>query len=295
MQKKGLLSDEIYIVFIFLISIFIINPPGNFPLNDDWAYFWSVKKFVTENKIEISDWATPSLVIQILIGGLICKIFSLSYTTLRILTLSFSLTGILIFFTLIRKLTKNPLIPTFVLLLNPLYLVLSFTFMTDIYFLTSMLLSLYFFYSGYKKENEKFTILGSFFSSLSILIRQIGIFIPFGIFLFYLLKKKKIKIEILILPLLTFILYQYWFKFIHHENWAHKVYVKKITISYFKNIPVLVLNFFKRLFLIIPLLFSFLFPLTLSIRRKKKLSYPLILLVLFLFFYLCNQYIRRNL
>ena len=33
----------IYLILIWGISVLVVNPLGNFPLNDDWAYAQSVR------------------------------------------------------------------------------------------------------------------------------------------------------------------------------------------------------------------------------------------------------------
>jgi len=290
MLKKKLLSDEALLFFIFFITILIVNPIGNFPLNDDWAYFYSVKTLIEKGILKISDWASPSLVFQILAGTLFCKIFSLSYTTLRVLTLLFSFSGILFFYFLLNKLnSKKPLLFSLLFFLNPLYLVLSFTFMTDIYYISLTIISLYFYFSGYKKNKISLTILGSIFASFSILVRQIGVFTPFSVFLFYLVKEKKIRIETFILPLITFTFYSYWFNNIHHSNWAHEVYLKKITAEHFKQPLKVFILFLKRFFKILPILFSFLFPLWLSLKKEKGKKFNIFfyaISIILLFFYI---------
>src|SRR5215475_1296009 len=46
---------------IWICMIFLANPIGNFPLNDDWAYAYSVQHFLQHTELRFSDWTGPNL------------------------------------------------------------------------------------------------------------------------------------------------------------------------------------------------------------------------------------------
>src|SRR3989339_1835320 len=112
----------IFIIFIFLVLL--LNPLRNIPIDDDWAYFFSVKKLILEHKFIISDMTTPNLLSHALWGWLFSWFGGLSYTTLRISTLVLSFTAVYI---LDSQYGKKGLLanPALWLLFNPIFLLLS--------------------------------------------------------------------------------------------------------------------------------------------------------------------------
>src|SRR4051812_5759766 len=85
------------IYLAYLVGFLIIQPFGEFPLNDDWSYTWSVKKFVEEGVIDIGGWPAMTLATHILWGSLFVKIFGFSFVTLRISTWVSVLIGMFFF------------------------------------------------------------------------------------------------------------------------------------------------------------------------------------------------------
>jgi hypothetical protein len=123
-------NDLIIVVCLVLFWIaleIIVNPLGDFPLNDDWAYGWTVKTLLTTGRFQPSDWAATNLVSQVLLGTVFTLPFGFSFTALRICTLSLGLLGVLATYGLLRETDTSPGIATcgaLVVALNPLYFVL---------------------------------------------------------------------------------------------------------------------------------------------------------------------------
>ena len=63
------------IFIIWILALLIINPIGDFPLNDDWAYGWSVNKWLESGEFQIIDWPAMSLFSHVAWGTLCAKIF----------------------------------------------------------------------------------------------------------------------------------------------------------------------------------------------------------------------------
>jgi Dolichyl-phosphate-mannose-protein mannosyltransferase len=174
---------EIYLSFIWVLSILLVNPLGNFPLNDDWAYAKSVKILYENGNLVIGDWPGMTLIGQVLPGAFVSYFFGFSFVSLRFYTLIVSLVGAITFYNLAKCLSSNKTLTGFTTLLflfNPLYFSLSFTFMTDVHFLTTMLLSLFFFYKYLIKRRYSFIILATLFSVVCTMIRQPGLLVPLG-------------------------------------------------------------------------------------------------------------------
>ena len=82
------------LTFLWLAFIIIVNPIGDFPLNDDWAYAANVYTLSELNTLSFSGWPAMTLMTQTLIGTVVCKIVGFSFTALRLTTLLFFLLSI---------------------------------------------------------------------------------------------------------------------------------------------------------------------------------------------------------
>ena len=133
----------ILILSLYIILVLIINPKGNFPINDDWIFYRQVEAF-SSGQFRINSLIDPSFISQGIVALFWSKIFGLSFYSLRLLSILFTL--VFAFFTY-RNLEmlkiKEHLARVIILLLlfNPIILNSSMTFMTEIYFLTSRLRS----------------------------------------------------------------------------------------------------------------------------------------------------------
>ncbi len=219
-KNKEIFFSVIFLIILWLIACLIINPLGNFPLNDDWAYAKNVFFLSEQNILKFVDWPAMSLIIHTLYGTVFCKIFGFSFSILRISTIILSLIGIIYLYLLSKKNVKNNYIAIFTTLIiafNPLYFSLSYTFMTDVPFLVWTIIS-FFYYFNYLTNNKiRYLLLASIFAIFAILIRQTGIFLPFAFFLIYLYKNKDKKsiFTVLISTILvisSLFLFQYYMK-----------------------------------------------------------------------------------
>jgi hypothetical protein len=167
------------ILAIYLACIFIADPRGEFPLNDDWSYTRSAFALSTGHGLKVDHWAAPSLIGQALYGGLLAKIFSSSFFALRLSTLGLScITLLLLWGILLRTGVRRNL--ACVLLLawafNPLQFNLSFTFMTEIPFLFFLALATYLYVLHLDNGNFRFLLLSAAVLGYAFMIRQTALF-----------------------------------------------------------------------------------------------------------------------
>lgn len=170
----------------------IVNPVGEFMINDDWSYVKALETLISKGEIAQTGWGPdcapggPSLVVHLLWGGLFTRFGGFSCTVLRISVLAAGIIGSLVFFHLLKKSRPDSvtaLMGTLALMLNPLFLSQCFTFMTDVTFTSLIICSLYFLYIGLEKQRFLFIVFGLLFALLSILIRQLGLIIPAALLL----------------------------------------------------------------------------------------------------------------
>ncbi len=145
----SLLRDKVpilLIIGIYALSILLVDPRGEFPLNDDWSYTRSAFILGTQNRLHVDEWSAMSLIGQAIYGGLLVKIFKPEFLLLRLSTLLLSCVTALLLWALLRRLEVRTSLAWLAVLswiFNPLQFSLSFTFMTEIPFLFFVALALY--------------------------------------------------------------------------------------------------------------------------------------------------------
>lgn len=168
------------LVFLSWIgSTFLIGINGNFPLNDDWQYAYPVQQLVEEGELEMRGYFAPNIILQVFWGYLFCWLAgSFSFTWLRLSTLALAALGGWAMYTLGRRPGISPglsLLGAAILLFNPLYFSLSFSYMTDVPFLAAVLLALLAFQQFLVKEESEWLFAACLLSVAAYLIRQPGI------------------------------------------------------------------------------------------------------------------------
>jgi tetratricopeptide (TPR) repeat protein len=185
-KRNPTLVDLSAIIILWIISLIVINPIGNFPLNDDWAWGTTVRHLTEDGQYIPTDWGAMSLISQVIWGAIFCLPFGFSFTALRISTLVISLIGVIGIYLIFRnlKLSRHSgIIAALLLGFNPIYYALSNTFMTDVPFTSMMIIALLFFIRYLKNNFDIDLLLGSILAGIATLDRQSGIIIPIAFML----------------------------------------------------------------------------------------------------------------
>lgn len=202
-MNRRKIKIPILLFVIFLITIILINPKGNFPLNDDWVYAHPIKSLLDNNQLHFYEWTGPILIFQVFYGFVVSKITGLSFNFLRLSTLLFSFLSVIIFYLLSIKVKKNKLLILLslaTLFFNPIFLNTSLTFLTDIPFLFFYLSAIYFFIKSIENKKYFYLTFSLLLGLASFFIRQNGILFFVAIiliYLYYLFKKDRENITFL--------------------------------------------------------------------------------------------------
>ena len=172
------------LVGIWAFVALLIDPRGEFPLNDDWVYARTVKTLLEGGGLHFADMFT-NVIAQIYWGALFCIPFGFSFNALRISTLTLGVVGVLALYGVLREAGADrgtAFFGALLLAFNPLYLVLSYSFMSDVPFTAVCILSLYFIVRGFRRNSHFDVAVGLALACLALLIRQPGlaIFVGFG-------------------------------------------------------------------------------------------------------------------
>ncbi|PHN03558.1 ArnT family glycosyltransferase [Flavilitoribacter nigricans] len=174
-------SDVPLLLGVWILILLFVNPVGNYPINDDWAYAQIVKRFVETGVYDLGFWPGMTLFTHVMWGSLFCWLFGFSFTVLRLSTLCMAIIGSLVFLELLKSFVRNTWsrrLAVGVLLFNPFFLLLSFSFMTDVPFLTMIISALLFFKKALDEDRYRDWALALLFSVAAILTRQLALIVP---------------------------------------------------------------------------------------------------------------------
>jgi hypothetical protein len=124
----------------------IAHPFAEIGIADDFSYILTTQKLAQTGHLVYNGWATAMLGWQLYLGAAFVKLFGFSFSTVRMSTLFIAaVTAFLIQRTLVRCGLRelNATFGTLALVLSPLYLLLSVTFMSDIQGLFAVVICLY--------------------------------------------------------------------------------------------------------------------------------------------------------
>lgn len=159
----------------------IINPAGDFPLNDDWAYGRVVESLHRLGRLQFPGEVAVSLVAQSAWGLLFVKLFGFSFSVLRVSSLVAGLAGVIFSFELFRVLDLTPTtrrLGTACVGFTPLYVSLSYTYMTDVFFFTACVGALLFYVHFLRTRREHHFWIAMLFSLVAVFTRDAGLVLP---------------------------------------------------------------------------------------------------------------------
>ncbi len=209
----------LFVSIAWIIAIILVNPIGEFPVVDDWAYLGSVRGIVERGELVFSDFAAQNLLSHLLWGSLFALPFGASYTALRFATLVAALLAAFALYQLVRNAgwgVSVALFAALALLFNPIFFPLSFGFMTDVPFVAAQTGAMLFLLASLASGSRATSGAGWFLALAAQLSRQTGFAIPIAYAAAYLIKHGVTfrRIVIAVLPLLAFIGlqwgYEYW-------------------------------------------------------------------------------------
>ncbi len=215
----------VWLAIIWAIGIALVNPIGDFPLNDDFSYGRTVYNLSDLGIFQFDDWLAMSLITQVLWGAAFTAVFGFSFTVLRFSTLVLAYIGLSACYLLARDLGASrglSLLAALSIGFSPLFFSLSHTFMTDIPFFSFLVLSVLFFNKFISRGHLLSLFLATFFAIAATLVRQLGLMLPAAFLLTYAIraliypqyrqfKDLIIAIAPLITGILAYVLYLEWF------------------------------------------------------------------------------------
>lgn len=258
------------LALIYIGIVLFVSPIFEFPLNDDVVYAEAVKNLVNYHELKLSDWIAVSFIFQLMYGAAATLPFGFSFSVLRLTTLVWSFVGASTVYLVLRELGFSKpasMWGSLLLVTNPIYLNLSYTFMTDVPFLSSTFLGILFYIRGIKRDSNSLLFVGSCAAAAAALIRQQSLVLPMAVLIYYvtvserkLLNAKRVLV-IGSVPTITFTVFLYWLNFIHGVPHAMSGYFSRLMAW---GMLRTMRNLFGTSFFAIEYLGLFLLPLTLA-------------------------------
>lgn len=165
----------------FVVLLLLVSPRGDFPLNDDWVYAKMVQALAGHGHLGFSPFSNAFAITQTLYATPVVKLFGFSFTLLRLTTIFMGwVTVCFVAFTARELGLPNPsvLLAALTVFVNPLFVNLSYTFMTDVPFCAFAAAATYYFVKALRTPTTANLLLGTLISIAAFYNRQIGILIP---------------------------------------------------------------------------------------------------------------------
>jgi hypothetical protein len=164
-------------ILLFIATIFLIAPWGEFPINDDWHFAHIAKNFAEKGVLAIDVPSSTSIIGQSILAWPVIHFFGFSFFKLRVLTLAVSILVLLevdFLLTLARAQQNVRLMTLCLIVANPFFLYFSTSFMTEHYSLAIALLSACIWFQGRRRDNALLLVLAAAIAGYAFWIRQLS-------------------------------------------------------------------------------------------------------------------------
>lgn len=215
LNKHDLLATALILAGYFL-ALVLMPIQHDFAVMDDWTYVHSAEQVAMGQGFQPSEYAQSTMVAHAYWGALFAQLFGINFTTFTAATMTLSIVTAITFYVLLRRLQFGPGLSGLgvaFLTLNPYFINLSYSFMTEITFLSLLLLSCLFYFEGLNGRGDAWLWLGSFFTGLTFLTRQFGLAVAIAAFIWLLYARRLTPsrlVAIAMLPMLTAGVYFLW-------------------------------------------------------------------------------------
>jgi hypothetical protein len=177
----------------WLAAALLLRPFQNTPFIDDWVYAWPVERLLEGGDLRVLDYSSSLNAVQVLWGALFCLPFGFSFTALRIATWVMGLLGLWGMYLLLRDQSitrRDALLGTACLGAYPIYFVLSFSFMTDVPFVTCNIWATLAFLRAICRRSDRWLWMAVGVSCAAVGVRNVGAALPIAMALALLVDRR---------------------------------------------------------------------------------------------------------
>ena len=148
---------------------------------DDWVYAWSVEHLLATGRLQVLEISAFYPIAQILWGALFAYIAGFSFVVLRASTVVLAIFGCWAVYLTLRELDcrrSTALLGALALAFDPTYFALSFSFMTEVPFVSFSTMALYWYVRAIRRSQPASVWAGCLCAMAAFLTRPIGIVLP---------------------------------------------------------------------------------------------------------------------
>jgi hypothetical protein len=156
-----------------LFCVALAQPFAPIGISDDWSYIWTARVLANTGRLTYNGWGAMPLGWQAYLGALFIKLFGFSFTATRFSVMIVSLICAALMqriFVRTGAIEGTATIATLSLVLSPLYLPLSFSFMSDIPALFVLVLCIYSCVRAFQSNSDNSALGWLIFAALSNLV-----------------------------------------------------------------------------------------------------------------------------
>lgn len=159
------------------VTLCLVPPAGDFPLNDDWVYGKMVQRLASDGELAIHPYTQAYTLAQTLWALPFVKLFGFSFSVLRVSTILLAVLSVWGVALCGRELgfpRRLALASAAVVFCNPLFLNLSYTFMSDVPFVCALVFACLFYLKALRSGSALHVLAGSTLASIGFFNRQFG-------------------------------------------------------------------------------------------------------------------------
>ena len=257
-------------VAVFAAVVVVINPLRETALIDDWSYADSVHRLLQTGAYHLSDWDAADPRFQVYWGAAVASLFGFSYGVLRLSTLILTSASLVALYLLAREHGLRREVAGLVVLAflaSPLILRFSFTFMTDIPFVSLTLIALYLLTRGLRTNSLALLAIGSVVAGATILTRQFGVALLIGMIAVWAINRELRRRWLIVIaggtvPALALVVSYY--QNLKHPSWL-QAYAEAAESAFLRDSIALTLGSIGRIGVLLMYLGAFALPLGLGV------------------------------
>ncbi len=279
-------SHSILLTTLVLFLIFLPQSLSiDFMQNDDWNRYYTVSQFLL-GRFNLLEVTATTFYTQGFLGMAFAKIFSIE--KLPILTLAFGCLNFYIFARICNEFFKQnklrSILVALVFFFNPIHFYSIFGFMTEVYLLFFVLLSVYFYYAFLRNSEKYQFVLANLFWVCGFFAKQWAIVFPAAISAYLFLNKryKWLAAQVLILMLIV------GYYFLLFPETYEMSDTKTFDFGNFMKLEYVYVQIYAYLIYLIvfalPFVFSFLFSQLVSVKSKVTIATIVIFSLVLAFF-----------
>jgi len=166
---------------VYLLAALILDPAYDWPVIDSWAFGWTVDQLLETGTFRFVDWGAMSLLAHVWWGSLFSLPAGFSFSAVNFSTFVLSFVAAVASYLTLRELSLSrvlSLLGATLIVVNPAFILLSYSYMTDVPFLAWFTLAVWWYVRGLRREDWRSFLAGSLFATLAVLIRQNGVVLP---------------------------------------------------------------------------------------------------------------------